>query len=102
VVDLVRVAEVHWICRGQWDSWKRALEHHLAAARAMEDGEEQAWALHELALSYLCCSDPVSALDNLERAKRLREQVEERGSIPLTQGNIETLIRLTTQPPGPY
>lgn len=102
VVDLVRVTELRWICRGQWDSWKRALDYHLASAWTLRDEEEQAWALHELALCNLCQSDPVGAMSHLERARRIRERVQSKTSAELTHENIETLIRLTTQPPAPY
>ncbi len=102
VVDLVRVTELRWICRGQWDSWKRALEYHLTSAWTLRDEEEQAWALHELALCNLCRSDPLSAMANLERARRIRKRAEKKEIADLTQDNIETLIRLTTEPPPAY
>jgi hypothetical protein len=102
IIDLVRIAEVRWICRGQWDTWRQALEFHLIAAGMVENPDEQAWALNQLALCNLCRSDTPKAMALLESAKTLRERTDEKESAALTDSNVQALLRITEQPGRAY
>jgi tetratricopeptide (TPR) repeat protein len=96
VARLARAAEAVLFLAGRWEAWHHTLSLGLDAAKAAADRAAEAFFAHQLGSLAFCQDQLDDALQLLQHALTLREQIGDRDGAELTRHNLRLL-----QPPAP-
>jgi hypothetical protein len=91
VLRLGRAIEGALVVGKRWGAWERVLLWELEAARALNDGASEAWALHQLGSRALCLGIPAVAEAYLNQAIALRESIGDVTGAAKSRHNLEQL-----------
>ena len=91
VIQLGRALEKFMIFYKRWQTWSDILNLILTAAKALNDSKTQAWALHQLGTRALYLGHASEAKTFLSQALNLRQAIDDKAGMAITQHNINTL-----------
>ncbi|MBK8821938.1 MAG: hypothetical protein IPN58_04805 [Anaerolineales bacterium] len=91
VIQLGRALEKFMILYKRWQTWSDILNLILTAAKALNDSQVQAWALHQLGSRALYLGYTSEAKTLLSQALNIRQVIGDKAGQALTQHNINTL-----------
>ncbi len=99
VLELGRVLERVLVLRARWGAWAMLLDRCLAAAKAMGDRSDEAWALHEIGTRAVCLGEVGLARASLSHALKLRESLDDSAGAAVSRLNLSFVLPPT--PPDP-
>jgi len=91
VIQLGRALEKFMVYYKRWQTWSDILKLILTAAKALNDGKTQAWALHQLGSRALYMGYASEAKTLLSQALNIRQAIGDKAGMAITQHNINTL-----------
>jgi hypothetical protein len=91
VILLGRALEKFMIFYKRWQTWSDILNLILTAAKALNDSNVQAWALHQLGSRALYMGYSSEAKTFLSQALNIRQTIGDKAGMTITQHNINTL-----------
>ncbi|MBK9208628.1 MAG: hypothetical protein IPL71_10145 [Anaerolineales bacterium] len=91
VIQLGRALEKFMILYKRWQTWSDILNLILTAAKALNNSQVQAWALHQLGSRALYLGYASEAKTLLSQALNIRQAIGDKAGLALTQHNINTL-----------
>lgn len=91
VIRLGRALEKFMIFYKRWQTWSDILNLILTAAKALNDSQVQAWALHQLGSRALYLGYASKAKAFLAQALNIRQAIGDTAGLAITQHNINTL-----------
>ena len=94
VIQLGRALEKFMIFYKRWQTWSDILNLILTAAKALNDSQIQAWALHQLGSRALYLGYTSEAKMFLSQALNIRQAIGDKAGLAITQHNINTLNRI--------
>jgi HYR domain len=91
VVRLVKVLEPILTLAGRWETARDVLNQGLAAARQLGDQPAEAWFSHQLGTLEVSLDELGQGQAHLQRALRLREQLQDPAGAAVSRHNLEVL-----------
>ena len=91
VILLGRTLEKFMVLNKRWQTWSDILNLILNAAKALNDSQVQAWALHQLGSRALYLGYAHEAKTFLSQALNIRKAIGDKAGLAVTQHNINTL-----------
>ncbi len=100
VLELGRVLEKVLALRARWGAWAIVLDRCLAAAKAIGDRSDEAWALHEIGTRAVCLGDVGLARVSLNQALRQRESLDDSAGAAVSRQNLSFVLPPPVEPPN--
>ncbi len=100
VLELGRVLERVLVLRARWGAWAILLDRCLAAAKAIGDRSDEAWALHEIGTRAVCLGEVGLARASLGHALRLRESLDDSAGAAVSRQNLSFVLAPPVEPPN--
>ena len=91
VIRLGKLLEKFLVYYKRWQAWADILKLILEAAKTLNDGKVQAWALHQLGTRALYLGHATEAKSLLSQALSLRKSIGDKAGVRITQGNLKII-----------
>lgn len=91
VIQLGQALEKFLVYYKRWQAWSDILKLILQAAKALNDGKVQAWALHQLGTRALYLGQTAEAKSFLSQALNLRKAIHDKAGIRVTEHNLKAI-----------
>jgi hypothetical protein len=99
VLRLGLLLEGALVVGARWGAWAIALEHSLAAAKAIGDRSAEAWAIHEIGTRAVCLGEPGMGRTLLSQAVKLREALADDAAAAASRRNLSVVLAPVSEYP---